>query len=114
MTIDFLPSVAGDDDEQITCTFVNLDTQEEDNVLVPIGQSFATSTRSYPGGTRLLVTATRTTGRGSFSEVVREMVTVNSGLTVPLNIQSLNPDQNNNNALDNDDDNTDDPDASAD
>ena len=111
MTVDFLPSVIGDDDEQITCTFTNLDSQESNTVLVPIGQSFATSTRSYPAGTRLLVSATRTTGQGSYSEVIRDTVTVNSGLTVPLNLNSFDQDMNNQNVLDNSGDVPDDPDA---
>ena len=105
--------MVGDDDEQITCTFTDLDNQESNTVLVPIGQSFATSTRSYPAGTRLLVSATRTTGQGSYSEVIRETVTVNSGLTVPLNLKHFDQEMNNQNVLDNSDDNTDDPSAPA-
>ena len=104
---------ADDPDQTVTCTFLDMTNSLEDYALVTLGQRIATSPRLYAAGTQILVVASRTSGNGNELEVERKIVTLGSGgLTVHLNIISTAAlGMNNNNALDNNSDNPDDPDA---
>ena len=74
-------------DQTVLCQFLDITNNYEDFAMVTLGQTFATSPRTYSKGTEVVVEASRTSGTNKNAQVLRKSVTVStSDVCVDLNL----------------------------